>query len=70
MSDRAKSDTSDEGQSAWDETKHDLASGLGNIKDRTEESVEELTRDHETTTEVFGVDDDDDRPPAGSRPPR
>ncbi len=58
MSDRTGDQTSDNDKSAWEETKEDLASGWDNIKDRTKESTEELTRDHETTAEEFGVDDD------------
>jgi hypothetical protein len=61
MSDRTTSGTSDESKNAWEETKGDLASGWENIKDRAEATVEELTRDHETTAEEFGVVDDDER---------
>lgn len=58
MSDRPNDATSGSDKSAWEETKDDLASGWDNITDRTKTSTEELTRDHESTAEVFGVDDD------------
>lgn len=57
MSDRTGDQTAKD-QSAWEQTKGDLASGWDNIKDRTKESTEELTRDHETTAEEFGVGDE------------
>ena len=63
MSDHTKNATSDKDQSAWEETKGDLARGWDNIKDRTKASTEELSRDHETTAEEFGIEQEEGQPP-------
>lgn len=69
MSDRTTTGTSDQSKSAWEETKGDLASGWENIKERTEATADELTRDHETAAEEFDVvDDDEHRQRTESRP--
>ena len=54
---------------AWDETKGDLGNAFDTIKERASGLVRDLTGDHESTTETFGVPEDDQptTPPTSPR---
>ncbi|MEJ7763119.1 MAG: hypothetical protein WKF80_10050 [Thermomicrobiales bacterium] len=70
MSDRTGTtadDAKDGAKEGWDETKGDLGDAFGTIKERAGGLVQDLTGDHETTTELFDVPDDER--PAAPPPP-
>ena len=61
MSDRAdatKDQATDTAKEGWAETKGDLGDAFSSIKERASGVVQDLTGDHESTTELFDVEDE------------
>ncbi|MDQ3513522.1 MAG: hypothetical protein M3462_07635 [Chloroflexota bacterium] len=67
--DKATDGAKDQAKDAWDETKGDLGNAFDTIKERAGGVVQDLTGDHESTTELYDIPEDE-RPTAPSSPSR